>query len=128
MTGDGMLDLTAVESDRRPVKIDDGEPVFMASPDALGPRDFARISAMDQAMGDVSAESFDGKVADEWEARMTEAAQVVLPDTPRERIAAMPFMRRAKLVQAFTGGLGTQPSAPEPVNREERRAASTGDG
>ena len=117
-----LLDLTEVEGERRPVKIDDGGVVFMAAPDMVGPRDYARLASMEDHFN-TDPEQFNPKRAEEMEAAMTEAARIVLPEIDRERIDALPYMRRARLVEAFIRGLGSQPAGFEPVNREERRAA-----
>jgi len=116
-----LLDLTAVEGERRPVKIDDGDVVWMASPQTIGPRDLARIAAMQQYQ---SADVFDEAAAEAAESAMTEAACIVLPDVDRERVAAMPFLRRARLVEAFMSGLAQAPSGREPAAAAE--GASTG--
>ena len=108
---DGTLDLLQLEADRRPVKIDDGDVVLMASPDGLSPRDFAKIGAMEKVNAD--PDSFSEEAAEELELRMTDAACVLLPDTDRERVDAMPFMRKARLVQAFMGALSEPQRTPE---------------
>lgn len=110
---DKILDLTAVEADRRPVKIDDGPVCYMSSPDTLGPRDFAKVAAAGQRTVS-SPEELDEDRADEMERAMTDAACLVLPDEPRNRVDALPFMRRARLVEAFISGLDKQPPASSP--------------
>ena len=110
-----LLDLTAVEEDRRPVKIDDGPPCYMASPDTLGPRDFARVAAAGRRAEAADPDRFDDEAAEQIEQAMTDAACIVLPDEPRNRIAAVPYMRRARLVEAFISGLDKQPPTSSPT-------------
>lgn len=116
MSNHALLDLTAVEAERRPVKLLDGNIYYMATPDDLGPRAVARLAKMQHIAENVTAENFDEDSANEAEQAMTEAACIILPDAPREAVEQLPYMKRAKLVEVFVLGFAPSQETQMAVN------------
>lgn len=109
-----VLDLTAVEQARteRPVKVAKDKVYNMVAPEALGPRDFARLASLER-MQDLTPEEFDDQAAERAEQAMTDAACIVLPDAPREELEALPFMMKQRLLEVFVSGFTSETNDEE---------------